>query len=158
VESWELLREATDRVGVKAVAARLHLSAALIYKWCQEPKSADPDASGARNPLDRVRLIYEITQDARLINWVCQAANGFFTPNPQPLPRSHEEQLLGTTQRVVQDFGELLSDICRSIENDGVITLSEAGTIRQSWERLKMQAESFVVACERGIYSQRAKG
>lgn len=158
MESWELLREATDRVGVKAVAARLHLSAALIYKWCQEPKSTDPDASGARNPLDRLRLLYEITQDARLINWVCRAANGFFTPNPQLHPRSHEEQLLGTTQRVVQDFGELLSDICRSIENDGVITSSEAGTIRQSWERLKMQAESFVVACERGIYSQRAKG
>lgn len=158
MKSWELLREATDRVGVKAVAARLHLSAALIYKWCQEPKSADPDASGARNPLDRLLLLYEITQDARLINWVCQAANGFFTPNPQLHPRSHGEQLLGTTQRVVQDFGELLSDICRSIENDGVISPDEADTIRQSWERLKMQAESFVVACERGIYSQRANG
>lgn len=137
------------------MAARLNLSAALVYKWCQEPASSDPDASGARNPLDRVKLLYEMTRDARIINWLCHAADGFFTPNPQLPPRTHEEQLLGTTQRFVHDFGELLSDICRSIENDGLICADEARTIRQSWERLKMQAESFVVACERGVYSQR---
>jgi len=75
-------------------------------------------------------------------------------PNPHPLPEPLEEQLLGTTQRVVEDFGQLLSEISRSIENDGLITKGEADKIRQSWEHLKGQAECFVVACERGLYAQ----
>jgi len=66
--------------------------------------------------------------------------------------------LLGTTQRVVEDFGDLLAAISRSIENDGVITTEEADSIRQSWERLKTQAECFVVACERGLYRQPRRG
>jgi hypothetical protein len=157
VKSWEILREATDRVGVKAVAARLNLSTALVYKWCQEAACDDPDASGTRNPLDRVRLLYEVTREPRIINWLCNAAEGFFVPNPRVAPGEREEQLLGTTQRVVQDFGELLSDISRSIEDDGLIEAEEAGRIRESWEHLKSHAECFVVACERGLYSQPRK-
>jgi len=154
VKSWEVLRAAVDRVGVKAVAAKLKLSSALVYKWCQQPSSEDPEASGARNPLDRLKLLFQTTGDPDLINWLCNAAGGFFVANPSVRPGPREEQLLGTTQRVIQDFGELLSDISRSIENDGVILADEAARIRQSWERLKSQAERFVVACERGLYSQ----
>lgn len=157
VESWDVLREATERVGIKAVAAQLHLSSALVYKWCQEPPSHGPEGSGALNPLDRVKRLYQVTQDANIINWLCGAAHGFFVPNPQHEPSATEEQLLGTTQHVVQDFGGLLTDISRSIENDGVITKGEAETIRQAWERLKSHAECFVVACERGMYGQARK-
>ncbi len=153
VKSWELLKEATERIGVKAVAARLNLSTALVYKWCQEPASEDPDASGARNPLDRLRTVYEATGDQRIINWMCAAANGFYVSNPQVTPGEHEEQLLNTTQRMVEDFGNLLSSISGSIEDDGLINGSEPDVIRQSWERLKSQAECFVVACEQGLYS-----
>ena len=153
MESWDVLREATDKVGVKIVAAKMNLSSALVYKWCQEPPSHDPEGSGALNPLDRVRVLYDVTQDPRIINWICGAADGFFVPNPRGTPASQEEQLLGATQQVVEHFGELLSDISRSIENDGVITDTEAETIRQAWEKLKSHAESFVVACERGMYS-----
>lgn len=152
MKSWELLREATDRVGVKAVAGRLNLSTALVYKWCQEPPGDDPDGSGARNPLDRLRTLYEATEDPRLINWMCNVADGFFVPNPYVQPGEREEQLLGTTQRVVEDFGRLLSDISHSIENDGLIMPDEAEHIRRSWERLKSQAECFVAACEQGLY------
>jgi hypothetical protein len=153
MESWDVLRAAVDPVGAKAVAAKLGLSTALVYKWCQEPPINDPEASGARNPLDRMRTLYEVTGDARLVNWLCHAADGFFCPNPHALPASKEEQLLGATQHVVQDFSELLSDISRSIENDGVITAAEAGTIREAWEQLKAHAECFIVACERGAYA-----
>jgi len=158
VKSWEILREATERVGVKAVAARLNLSSALVYKWCQEPPCDDPDGSGARNPLDRLKTLYDATQEPRLINWMCSAADGFYVPNPKVEPGEQEELLLGTTQRVVRDFGDLLSNISRGIEDDGLITADEAETIRQSWERLKSQAECFVVACERGLYCQPRKG
>lgn len=154
VKSWEVLREAIEPIGVKAVAARLKLSTALVYKWCQEPPTDDPDASGARNPLDRLRTVYEATHDPRLINWICHVAGGFFVDNPRVEPSAREGQLLTTTQRVVQDFGQLLTDISHGIEDDGMISAEEAEQIRQSWERLKTQAECFVVACEQGLYGE----
>src|SRR5437773_2526873 len=61
MQSYEVLREAAEKVGVKALAAELHLSPALIYKWCEPPDIDDPDASGARNPLDRLRDIVRLT-------------------------------------------------------------------------------------------------
>jgi hypothetical protein len=154
MESWQILSEAVSRVGVKTVAARLKLSPALVYKWCQPPPSPQhPDRSGARNPLDRLRILLELTRDTRIVNWLCNAAGGFFVPNPHPVDGPPEEELLGATQRVVEDFSEVLRQISRSIENDGRITSDEADLIRQSWERLKSRAEQFVVACERGQYS-----
>ena len=155
MKAWEVLRAATERVGIKAVAARLNVSSALVYKWCQEPPSTgNPSGSGAYNPLDRLRVLYEATDDARIINWLCHAGGGFFVPNPRVAPIDRDEQLPGTTQQVVQDFGQLLSDVSCSIENDGVITPDESERIRESWERLKAHAEHFIVACERGAYAQ----
>lgn len=159
MESWEVLRVATEDVGVKAIAARLKVSTALVYKWCQEPPDEeDPDASGAHNPLDRVRVIYELTRDNRVINWLCNIANGFFVKNPEVRHAvGGQEQLLGVTQAVVHDFGDMLADISRSIANDGQITPQEADVIRQSWEKLKLEAECFVTACERGLYGRPIK-
>lgn len=146
------MRDASERVGVKVLAAKLNLSTAMVYKWCQESPREDPGSSGARNPLDRVKEIYDITADARLINWLCMACEGFFVPNPSVQPGEAEEKLLGTTQRMVEDFGQLLAAVSGSVENDGQITAEEADRIRQTWESLKNSAECFVVACERGMY------
>lgn len=153
MKSCDVLREAVERVGVKALAARLKVSSALVYKWCQATSDDEPAGSGARNPLDRVRLICEVTGDVRVVNWLCQAVGGFFVRNPAVAPGPIEAQLLGTTQRMVEDFGNLLAAVSGSIENDGKITRAEADHIRQKWEELKMQAESFIVACERGMYA-----
>jgi hypothetical protein len=158
VKSWEVLREAIERVGAKSVASRLNLSSALVYKWCQAPAAEDPDGSGALNPLDRLRVICELTRDARLVNWLCSATGGFFVTNPRVDPGDLDEELLEATQQVVNDFGHLLTEISQSIENDGQITSAEAEPIRRSWEQLKSQAESFVVGCERGMYRQRRTG
>ena len=152
MKSWEVLRDAVERVGVKAMAAKLNLSTALIYKWCQEPPKEDPAGSGARNPLDRIQAIIESTKDEHVVNWICHLADGFFTPNPVVKPSDAEGQLLTNTHRVVVDFGDLLAAISRGIEDDGEISVSEAEHIRQAWETLKSQAESFVVACEKGCY------
>lgn len=157
MNSWQVLREAADRIGVKALAARLNLSTALVYKWCQEPPSdQDPDGSGARNPLDRLRAIYAATGDPNIINWLCKAAEGFFVPNPVAHQGDTAGQLLVSTHRMVQEFGELLTEITRGIDDDGRISGDEAARIRRSWERLKSQAEQFVVACERGFYDEAA--
>ncbi len=152
MKSWEVLREAADRIGVKALAARLHVSTALVYKWCQEPPGDEVGGSGARNPLDRLAEIYDATRDPRVINWLCHRAGGFFVSNPEVEPGQQQEQLLGATQQVVNHFSHLLDAVSRSIANDGQITADEAEQIREAWERLKRQAEMFVVACERGLY------
>ena len=152
MKSWEVLREAADTIGVKALAARLNLSTALVYKWCQESPRDEPGSSGARNPLDRLKEIYDATEDTRVLNWLCNQADGHFVANPQVAPGEEEGNLLATTQRVVVDFGDMLAAISRSIENDGQITADEADHIRQAWEKLKGKAETFVRACEQGIY------
>lgn len=154
MKSWEILRDAADRIGVKALAGRLNLSTALVYKWCQEPASEDPAGSGARNPLDRLKEIYDATEDPKVVNWICSAAGGFFVANPDVTPGETEEKLLSATQRMVVDFGELLAAVSGSIEDDGQISVQEADRIRQSWENLKTMAECLVVACERGMYRE----
>lgn len=152
--AWEVLRDAVERVGVKAVAARLKLSSALVYKWCQEPRSrVSPTNSGALNPLDRLKTILDVTDDPRLVHWLCQCIGGFYVGNPRVNPEQRGAELLAATHHVVEDFGELLASISRSIENDGCISKEEASLIRGTWERLKSQAECFVVACERGFYA-----
>lgn len=153
MNSWEVLKAATDRIGAKALAAKLNLSTALIYKWCQEPPTdEDPDASGARNPLDRLGAVYDATEDPEIINWLCARADGFYVANPAIKPGTEDTELLTTTQRLVQDFSKLLGDISAG-SDDGLIEPHEAAKIRQSWERLKTQAEKFVVACEKGYFT-----
>ncbi|MBK8268906.1 MAG: hypothetical protein IPK83_11620 [Planctomycetes bacterium] len=56
MKSNEVLREAAEVVGVKALASELKLSPALIYKWCQEADPNDADLSGAHDAAPRAGL------------------------------------------------------------------------------------------------------
>ncbi len=156
MKSHDVIRLATEEPGVKAVAAALHVSAALVYKWCEPPEGAeDPDASGAKNPLDRVREMYQITKDIRLIRYLCNDAAGFYVSNPE-VPdknKSLDEHIFNETRGMVREFSELLDTVTASLENTPGIQLDEAGDIRQKWEDLKMCVERFVLTCERGHYS-----
>jgi hypothetical protein len=136
-------------LGVKAVAAEMSLSASLLYKWCQ-PKD-HPDAAGADNPLDRLQKVIELTGNTSPVKWLCQQSNGFFTTNPIP-DVSSDLPMINVTRRILKEFSELLDVVSESIENDGEITADEAGRIRKEWEELKVLTESFVVACEAGVY------
>jgi hypothetical protein len=157
MESHEVLRTATDKVGAKALAAHLHLSPALVYKWCEEADSDDPDASGTRNPLDRLRDIVQYTGDIGVVSWLCQQANGFFTHNPDAKSADIDTDLLQSTQHLVLAFSELLNEVSRSVADDGAIEPGEARKIRREWEQLKTTAETFVVACESGIYRKKKR-
>jgi len=152
MRSYEVLRRAADKVGVKALAAELRLSAALVYKWCQEWDPNDPDAGGARNPLDRLADIVRITGDRGAVDWLCHQAGGFFVPNPTAHPPDVSKELLVNTQRLVREFSELLVTVTSSIEDDGAITPHEADRIRNEWELFKSIVEAFTVACERGVF------
>ena len=154
--SHEVLRQAAEPIGVKALAASLRLSPAMVYKWCQESSRDDPDASGARNPLDRLRDIVSATGSTDVVNWLCHEAGGFYVPNPKVPQTSLDTELLVNTQRLVEEFSHLLSTVTRSIENDGRIDPVEADAIRRAWEKLKNTAEEFTVACERGVYQPEA--
>lgn len=146
------MRLASDRIGVKALAAALRLSPALVYKWCQEFDPNDPDVSGALNPLDRLAEIHRLTRDDRVINWICHEAGGFFVRNPDVPERTHRTELLIETQRLVHEFSQLLLTVTRSLEDDGQITQAESTSIRDSWELFKSTVEEFTVACEKGLF------
>lgn len=154
MKSYEVIRQAVNEPGVKAVAAALRVSAALVYKWCEPPADADdPEQSGARNPLDRVREMYLLTRDIRLIRWLCNEAGGFFVSNPVPeIRRRPDEAVYNETRSLMREFSALLETVTASVENDPHIDPGEADVIRDRWEDLKALGERFVMSCEAGHY------
>ncbi len=149
MDSYEVMKKSVSDLGVKSVASDLGLSTSLIYKWCQPSDSED--ASGADNPLDRLARVYELTGDRGPIEWLCRLADGYFVENVttedvDAIP------LLHMTRRIVREFSDLLDVLTESIENDGMIDSDESIKIRKEWEELKSSAESFVSACEKGVY------
>jgi hypothetical protein len=159
MKSYEVIRQSVEEPGVKAVAAALKVSPALVYKWCEPPADeSDPDQSGAKNPLDRVREIYMLTKDIRLIRWLCNEADGFYVSNPVPeIRRSIDEAIYVETRAMVRDFSELLEAVTASVEDDADVDPEEADVIRQRWEDLKACVERFVISCERGHYRLKKK-
>jgi hypothetical protein len=158
MKSHEVMRQAMEEQGVKAVAAALKVSPALVYKWCEAaPAKEDPDQSGARNPLDRIRDVYAITKDIRLIRWLCNSAGGYFVANPHVAdPRQTlDQRVFVETHALVREFSELLETVAQSIETVPGIDPNEADNIRQKWEDLKSCVECFVRGCEQGIYDAR---
>jgi hypothetical protein len=159
MKSYEVIRLAVDEPGVKSVAAALKVSPALVYKWCEQPAdSEDPDQSGAKNPLDRVREMYALTKDIRLIRWLCNEAGGFFISNPDPeMRRPLDESVFAETRSMVRDFSELLDAVTEAVDDDPGIDPNEADEIRQRWEDLKACVERFTVAAEKGHYRLKKK-
>jgi hypothetical protein len=159
MKSYEVIRDAVDEPGVKAVAAALKVSPALVYKWCEPASDGDdPDQSGTKNPLDRVREIYQRTRDIKLIRWLCNQAGGFFVASPSLGNRAdRDESVVHETRQMVREFSELLDTVTASYENDSLIDSAEADVIRQKWEDLKGCVEHFVVSCEKGLYGKPGK-
>ena len=150
MKSHEILKQSMENVGVKAIASDMRLSSSLLYKWCQS--HAEPDESGATNPLDRVAKIFEATGDLQIISWICQQADGFFVSNPKSGSDS-AESLFAHTQRMVAEFSDLLQAVSQSYEQDGEVCQADAQRIRQEWEELKGARESFVSGCEDGLFT-----
>ncbi|OGV59990.1 MAG: hypothetical protein A2283_10570 [Lentisphaerae bacterium RIFOXYA12_FULL_48_11] len=148
MNSHEILKQSIDKVGVKAVAASMNLSPAMVYKWC-EPKES-PDDGGALNPLDRLVQLYDVTHDVAPAEWLCQKTNGFRVDNPRKGGQKRKI-MLDSTQTIVKEFSHLLQAVSESYSNDNKIDFEEAKRIRKEWEALKVVAESFVISCEEGL-------
>ena len=153
-QSYQILKEAVEQEGVKSVASKLSLSSALVYKWCQDSgeDEVDSTASGAANPLDRIKKIYEATQDDAIIHWVCQVADGYFVKNMEVDKLSCESKVVENIQQFIKSFSEALDSISESYQEGNKITCSEAERIRKEWEELKSIGEGFVQACEAGKF------
>lgn len=146
MQSHELLREVLRSTSAKQVAADLNLSLSIIYKWA-EPVEA---GSGTPNPLDRVDALLQSTKDPRIAQWVCERAGGFFIRNPKAT-WPHPLYLVPATNRIVQEFADLLSVIATAA-TDNQVTAEEARKIRARWEDLKSVTEGFVRCCEEGNF------
>ncbi len=159
MKSYEVMRQAVDEPGVKRVAVELRVSPALVYKWCEPPADdADPEQSGALNPLDRVRAIYLLTKDIRLVRWLCNEAGGFFVPNPVPeFHKPTEQNIFNRTRQMMKEFSDLLDAVHESLADDASVDPGEADDIREKWENLKATAEEFTLACEKGHYRLRKR-
>ena len=145
MNSFEVMREVLKKTSAKQIAADMHLSLSLVYKWA-EPSE---EGSGASSPLERVGQLLRITGDARLAQWVCERADGFFIRNPHNLPSN--QKLMPATNDIVQEFADMLATIAKA-SADNTISTEEAKTIRRRWEDLKSVTEGFVRAAESGNF------
>ena len=149
MESHEVLRNAFSKTSPKAVASDLGISLSLVYKWAE--KQSD-DGSGSRNPLDRLLKIVELSDDLRIVEWICQQTGGYFVRNPKSSCQKGF-QVLPATNEIVGQFSVLLQQISTAAL-DHSITKQEAKEIRECWDKLKSYAEGFVRCCEEGDYDQ----
>lgn len=146
--SHEVLREAFDTCGPKRIASELGISLSTVYKWTQP---TGVDQSGARNPLDRVSRLIEITDDRSLIQWLCHRGGGFFVEDPEGSQAARE--LLPATNETIREFARMISFIAQCV-TDGQISIDEARHVRRRWEELKTIVEGFVRGCEEGRFEQ----
>ncbi|MBN2189844.1 MAG: hypothetical protein JW728_01370 [Candidatus Aureabacteria bacterium] len=153
MQSYEILKEAFEKAGPKEVALKLNLSLSLVYKWCEPSSAGERDnPAGTRNPLDRIRAIYEVTKDRNIINWLCNAAGGSFIENyAKPVDPAG---VVTTIQVMIKEFSDLLRTVSDSMRDDSNIDEKESRRIRKEWEELKCITESFVTACEKGIFGK----
>ncbi|MEO5957706.1 MAG: phage regulatory CII family protein [Opitutaceae bacterium] len=147
MHSHEVMREVLKKISAKQIAADMGLSLSLIYKWAEPPE--DDSGSGASSPLDRVGQLIRITNDARVAQWVCEQADGFYIRNPHNLLAT--VTLIPITNDIVQEFADMLATIAKA-SADNLISKDEARTIRRRWEELKSVTEGFVNAAESGNY------
>jgi|WetSurMetagenome_2_1015567.scaffolds.fasta_scaffold720530_1 hypothetical protein len=152
--SYEAIRKATKRLGVKMIADHMNLSPSLLYKWSEPPQS---DGKNNINPLDRVAQLYALTGEVAPIAWLCEQANGFFIRNPPPTGQK-PMLLIKASQKILKEFSEMLAVISHSLDDDQMVDSKEAKSIRQTWEELKMVTEAFVTACENGAYFTKTNG
>lgn len=148
MESHELLRDVFQKVSPKHAAAELGLSLSMVYKWAEAPEQR----SGVPNPLDRVAVLIQCSNDARIVQWVCQKAGGFFIKNPRA-SQAHPLHLVPAMNSVVQEFADLLS-VMAAAAADSEITVAESKDIRARWEELKAVTEEFVRCCENGNFRE----
>lgn len=153
MRSYEVLKQVVEEVGAKHVAFDLRVSTSLVYKWCSPPGDpGDLDATGARNPLDRILQISESTHSRLPVEWLCGQVGGYFVESPDSEPEELDAEYLRQTQELVGRFSRLLEVMSSSIAKDSRIDADEARNIRREWRDLQSHGEALVRGCEQGLF------
>ncbi|MDP0501693.1 MAG: hypothetical protein Q7P63_16490 [Verrucomicrobiota bacterium JB022] len=147
MESHEIVKQCLTQRSPKELAQELGVSVSLVYKWSQ-PTHAQH--SGAINPLDRARQLDDVSGTQAVTRWMASKAGGFFLANPEVQDEAHRDYVTCMNQ-LVQEFADMLATVTQSAVDERISRL-EATEIRQRWDQLKADTESFVSACERGDY------
>ena len=103
-----------------------------------------------------MRQIHELTGEDAVIGWLCRHAGGFLVKNPTD-HKDIDESVLHVTQSMVKEFSEVLQAVSESVADGKGVDAEEAERIRDEWEELKSVGESFVVACERGVFDKKSR-
>ena len=153
MESHEALKHAFEKTSPKVIASELGVSLSLVDKWAQEQSEG---GRGSHNPLDRLLEIIRLTEDLRIVEWLCHRCGGYFVRNPK---NSHREacNVLPATSEIIDQFSQLLHRISQAAL-DNSITPDEAEQIREHWDKLKCYAEGFVRCCEEGDFEAIPQG
>jgi hypothetical protein len=146
MDSHEMIKEVLKKTSAKQIASEIGLSLSLVYKWAEPPE----EGSGANNPLDRIDQLLRATGDARIAQWVCARAGGFYIKNP-PVG-SRLPHLMPAMNQIVQEFADMLHVIAAAASNNE-ISPAESKAIRVRWEELKSVTEGFVREAEAGDFS-----
>ena len=103
MKSHEMIRQACDAVGSKEVATGMGVCHSLVNKWSE----GRPDGRSVElNPLDRAVRLLVVTNDDRLLHWLCEQRGGYFTLHPPPRPLRPGD-LTGAVGAVQQRQGRL---------------------------------------------------
>ena len=145
MKSHEVLRRSFKKVGCKNVAAELKLSQSLVYQWSR----GRAGKSEARNPLDVVGQLVQITGDRELVQWLCAQADGFFVANPK-ITQGKRLTLLAAECELVKECGELLAESFQAVSGKE-LSPEKVSRLRADWEKVKAVAERFVRLVEQGV-------
>jgi len=74
--------------------------------------------------------------------------------NPEPVRGEIDTRVVTNTQQVISEFSDMLAEVSGALEDGEGIDAGEAARIRKEWEELKSLCESFVTACEEGVFSK----
>jgi len=147
MDAHEVMKDVLKHTSAKHIAAEMGVSLSLVYKWAEPPEGGN--GSGTGSPLDRTGELVRVSGDARIAQWLCEQAGGFFIRNPKNFPRL--QPLIPVTNDIVHEFADMLATIAQA-SADNVITSAEAKKIRARGEELKSVTEGFVQAAEGGTF------
>lgn len=148
MDSREIMIKACKELGTKHVASEMGVSTSVLYNQMNDPNRTDL--------LKRFVDFCEASESDAPIKWACEKLNGVFVPNRDVSVEELEAVTTTYVSRSVKEFGDVITVMGEAI-HDGVITESEALTIKKEWEELKALLESFVHVCL-GKHQNKRKG
>ncbi len=158
MKSYEVLREVSQKLGAKHLAAELKISPKLFQKWTQP---VGPAHDGRMNPVERVVQITRLADDRRLVEWLCAAAGGFFVPNVAASLAKEERlpammDLPQAENALVHDIATFELALTEAIPQPKSRARVEA--LRGCFEALKSNGERLVRSLEAGVMRLAAMG